>query len=238
MGECLVKLGCPREKVIVHHLGVKVDTITYQPRTWDSNQPLRILMAASFVEKKGITYGLEALGRLQKEIPLEITIIGDASVSNPKNRQSQSQLEKEKILATIEKHQLGDKVRLLGYQPYSVFFREAYQHHIFLSPSVTASDGDTEGGAPVSIIEMAATGMPIVSTTHCDIPEVIKHQITGLLAPERDIDALVEHLRWYINNPTVWLSMLEAGRKHIETEYDSRIQGQKLAQIYQQVAQS
>lgn len=155
-----------------------------------------------------------------------------------KDRRIQSQIEKEKILATIDKHQLREKVRLLGYQPYCVFFEEAYKHHIFLSPSITASDGDTEGGAPVSIIEMAATGMPIVSTTHCDIPEVIKQGITGLLAPERDVAGLVNHLRWYINHPTQWAKLLDAGRKHIETEYDARTQGQKLAAIYQDVAKS
>ncbi|BAU66897.1 group 1 glycosyltransferase [Stanieria sp. NIES-3757] len=238
MGRCIVNLGCPPEKVIVHHLGVKINQIDYQPRTWNREEPLRILMAASFIEKKGFPDGLEALGILQHEIPLEVTIIGDASQSNPKNRKIQSQIEKEKILATIDKYKLSKKVRLLGYQPYSVFFEEAYKHHIFLSPSITASDGDTEGGAPVSIIEMAATGMPIVSTTHCDIPEVIKHGITGLLAPERDVAELVNHLRWYINHSTQWAKMLDAGRKHIETEYDAQTQGQKLAEIYQDVAKS
>ena len=76
-------------------------------------------------------------------------------------------------MAVIEKHKLQSKIRMLGFQPYSVLLEEAYTHHIFLSPSVTASDGDTEGGAPVTLIEMLATGMPIVSTTHCDIPEII-----------------------------------------------------------------
>ena len=235
MGECIVKLGCPPEKVVVHHLGVKVNEIAYQPRVWKKDEPLGILMAASFVEKKGFTYGLEALGIIQNEIPLEITIIGDAQKGS-KLRQNHSQIEKEKILATIAKHQL--KVRLLGYQPYSVFFEEAYKHHIFLSPSVTARDGDTEGGAPVSLIEMAATGMPIISTTHCDIPEVIKQGITGLLAPEKDVETLVNHLRWYINHAAEWGSMLDAGRKHIETNYDAKLQGQKLAAIYQDIAKS
>ena len=235
MGECIVKLGCPPEKVVVHHLGVKVNEIAYQPRVWKKDEPLGILMAASFVEKKGFTYGLEALGIIQNEIPLEITIIGDAQKGS-KLRQNHSQIEKEKILATIAKHQL--KVRLLGYQPYSVFFEEAYKHHIFLSPSVTASDGDTEGGAPVSLIEMAATGMPIVSTTHCDIPEVVKPGITGLLAPEKDVEGLVNHLRWYINHAAEWGSLLDAGRKHIETNYDAKLQGQKLAAIYQDIAKS
>ena len=31
--------------------------------------------------------------------------------------------------------------------------------HLFLSPSVTAADGDTEGGAPVGLIEASATDL-------------------------------------------------------------------------------
>ena len=238
MAKCIENLGCPPEKIKVHHLGVKLNKIKYQPRVWNRRETLKVLIAASFVEKKGIPYAIEALGRLQHEIPLEITIIGDASKSQPKSRQLKSKSEKEKILAAIDKHNLGSKVNLLGYQPYEVFFEQAYKHHLFISPSITAKDGDTEGGAPVSITEMAATGMPIVSTTHCDIPEVIKHGITGLLAPEKDIEGLAKNIQWFVNNPDKWQEMLDAGRKHIEREYDSIEQGKKLAKIYRDLAQS
>jgi colanic acid/amylovoran biosynthesis glycosyltransferase len=114
-------------------------------------------------------------------VQLEITIIGDA------NDERRSQIEKERILAVIEAHHLQRKTRMLGYQPHAVLFEEAYKHHIFLSPSITSSDGDTEGGVPVTLIEMAATGMPIVSTEHCDIGEVLETEVSGLLAPERDV---------------------------------------------------
>ncbi len=57
------------------------------------------------------------------------------------------------------------------------------RHHLFLSPSVTAPDGDSEGGAPVSIIEAAATGMPVVSTTHCDIPQAVDDGVTRAARP-------------------------------------------------------
>jgi len=226
MAKCIVQLGCPADKVLVHHLGIPVQSIAFKPRTWQPGEPLRVLIAASFSEKKGIPYALEALGKLQHEVPLEITLIGDAA-DTPILRQ-----ERQKIFAAIENYKLQSKISLLGYQPHTTLFAEAYRHHIFLSPSVTASTGDTEGGAPVSLIEMAATGMPIVSTTHCDIPEVIKHGITGLLAPERDVDTLVEHLRWWVNHPDRWYDMLAAGRQHIEKEYDAEVQGQRLAAIY------
>lgn len=232
MAQCIVNLGCPSEKVKVHHLGISIDKIAFKPRAWNRVEPLRILMAASFTEKKGIPYALEALGQLQHQVSLEITLIGDAR-NSPREQE-----EKRKILATIEKYNLQSKVRLLGYQPYSIFFEEAYRHHIFLSPSVSASDGDTEGGAPVSLIEMAATGMPIVSTTHCDIPEVIINGVTGLLAEERDVDGLVKHLQQLVTYPEQWQGMLEKGRKHVEAEYDAQRQGSRLATIYLNIVEN
>jgi len=226
MAECILKLGCPQHKVHVHHLGVRVNEIAYRPRMWNPAEPLRVLIAASFREKKGIPYALEALGRLQHEVLLEITIIGDVTA------EERSHTEKQKIMEVIDRNNLQKKIRFLGYQPYTTFIDEAYKHHIFLSPSVTAGDGDTEGGAPVSIIEVAATGMPVVSTIHCDIPNVIKNGVTGLLAEERDADGLVEHLLFLVNNQGKWNDMLQLGRKHVETEFDARVQGEKLAKVY------
>ena len=230
MAQKVKELGCPAEKVRVQHLGVEVDKIEYRPRVWHPGIPLRVLIVASFREKKGIPYAIEALARIQRFVDIEITIIGDAS------NEVRSQAEKQKILTLIARHGLNDKVRLLGYQPYTILFEEAYQHHIFLSPSVTASDGDTEGGAPVSLIDMAASGMPIVSSTHCDIPEIIQNGISGLLAPERDVDALADHLLWLTKYPDRWLPMVEAGRRHMEAEYDAQVQGQRLAGIYRTCA--
>jgi colanic acid/amylovoran biosynthesis glycosyltransferase len=157
---------------------------------------------------------------------LEITIIGDAS-ADPR-----SIVEKTKVLRTLEKYQLINRTRLLGYQPHAVLFAEAYKHHIFISPSITASDGDTEGGAPVTIIEMAASGMPIVSTKHCDIPSVVIDGETGFLAAERDADGLLSHLRWLVGHPEQWRRITDKGRLHIEAEYDVVNQCERLAQTY------
>jgi colanic acid/amylovoran biosynthesis glycosyltransferase len=226
MANCIVLLGCPPKKIKVQHLGVDVENIKFSPRQWGSGEPLKVLIAASFREKKGISYAIEALGLLHKAIPLKLTIIGDAGADPA------SQREKKAILDALERSGLSEDACLLGYQSHETLFHEAYQHHIFLSPSVTASDGDTEGGAPVALIEMAASGMPIVSTTHCDIPEIVKHGVTGLLAAERDVDALVCHLKWFVENPEKWGDMLEAGRRHVEHEYDLHTQGGRLAIHY------
>jgi colanic acid/amylovoran biosynthesis glycosyltransferase len=229
MASCIASLGCPKTKISVHHLGVAVDEIPFAPRSWSPGEPLRVLLAASFREKKGLTYALEALGVLLHDIPLEITIVGDAG------REARSKIEKAKILSVIDRLGLAPRIRLCGFQPHQFFFQEAYRHHLFLSPSVTAQDGDTEGGAPVSLIEMMASGMPVVATRHCDIPEVVRHLENGLLADERDVTGLVEQLRWWVGNPERWPAMLECGRQHVEKEFNAQTQGERLGSIYREL---
>jgi colanic acid/amylovoran biosynthesis glycosyltransferase len=229
MATRLIQLDCPKEKVMVHHLGIEIDTIPYKPRRWKNGEPLRVLIAASFREKKGIPYALEALSRLQHIVPVEITIIGDAG------SERSSKKEKRRILEMIANNGLQLKTRLLGYQPYSAFFDEAYQHHVFISPSVTASDGDTEGGAPISLIEMMATGMPVVSTLHCDIPEVVRYGIDNWLVEERDVAGLVKKMQWLIENKDDWENFLLAGRRHVAREFNALQQGERLAKIYHDV---
>lgn len=226
MAWCLQALNCPPEKIRVQHLGVDIGKIAFMPRCWQPGEPLKILIAASFREKKGIPDAVEAVALLQKDIPVELTIIGDAGTDQD------SQREKQRILNALQRNSLMNRTRLLGYQPHNVLLQEASRHHIFLSPSLTAKDGDTEGGAPVSLIEMAASGMPIVSTTHCDIPEIVLHGLTGLLASERDVSALHNHLDWFSKHHECWGRVLKAGREHVEKEYSLSTQGERLAALY------
>lgn len=224
----IVALGCPGEKALVHHLGVPVSRLEFRPRKWSPPAPLRVLIAASFCEKKGIPYAIEALGRIPKSVSLELTLIGEAAYA-------EHQPERQRIFAALDRTGMRDRARLLGFQPYHVLMKEAYEHHLFLSPSVTAADGDTEGGAPIGLLEMAATGMPIVSTRHCDIPGVILDGTTGLLAGERDVPGLTDCLMRLIERPQDWGGMLDAGRRHVETAFNAARQGQLLSEVYRTV---
>lgn len=230
MARSIVDLGCPDDKVRVHHLGIDLQQIPFAPRTWTPGEPLRVLLCGSFREKKGFPDALEALARIKDEVPVEITVIGD------EHGDERTRAEKARILETVERGGLTEHTRMLGYQPYETVMAEASGHHVFLSPSVTAADGDTEGGAPVTLIEMSASGMLPVSTTHCDIAGVVIDGVTGLLAPERDVDALVGHLRWLVAHPERWHGMQVAGRKHMEAEFDARVQGERLSAIYRDIA--
>lgn len=227
MASRIVAKGCPPDKVRVHHLGIDTAAIPFRPRSLQPGEPLRVLVAGAFREKKGIPYALEALGHLRQHNEIEVTIVGDAG-DDPRGH-----AEKRQILDAIARHGLEANVRMLGFQPHATLMAEAIRHHVFLSPSIHASDGDSEGGAPVSIIEMAASGMPIVSTTHCDIPEVIgTGPASRLLAPERNAGELFERLKWLVDHPGEWQQLQVAVRKRIESEFEMIQQGIRLAGIY------
>jgi len=230
MAQCLVYLGCPEHKTRIQHLGVDVENIGFHPRQWEPDKPLKVLIAASFREKKGIPYAVESLGRLSREVPVIVTIIGDAGAD------LESQREKVRILEAVKKSGMEQTTRFLGYQPHAVMLREAYQHHIFLQPSVTASDGDTEGGAPVSITEMLASGMPVIGTFHCDIPEVMGDELRHLLVPERDVEALTDCLRAAVANSSQWKEWAGIARARMEAEYHKSRQAERLLSQYRALA--
>jgi len=230
MANCVVELGCPASKVKVQHLGVDVDKIHFKPRQWLQDEPLRVLIAASFREKKGIPYAVEALGIVARDVPIQLTIIGEAG----QDRESQN--EKACILAALDCSGLKESTRLLGYQPHQVLLQEAYDHHLFLQPSITAQSGDTEGGAPVSIIEMLATGMLVVATTHCDIPEVVGSAFAHLLAPERDAVKLASCIQTLLDESDNWAELARKGRMRIELEYHWTRQAERLAEHYNEIS--
>ena len=233
MAQTLVEMGCPSGKVKIQRLGVELGRIPYLPRHIDADGLTRILIAGTFREKKGIPYALEAIGQIRSRYPnLRVTVFGD-STGHPREEK-----EKKRIQEVAHRYNLDPVTTWLGFQPHEVLMTHAYRHHIFLSPSVTSSDGDTEGGAPVTIIEMSASGMPVVSTRHCDIPQVIEHGVSGFLAAERDVEELAHYLGMLLENPAQWYTMGIAGRKHVEAHFDVRAQARALTELYETVYQS
>ena len=226
LAEKIRLLGCAPDKVAVNHLGVDLTRYEYRPRAWDPREELRILVAGRFTEKKGIPDALEAIALVRKRVPLHVTLIGDAGPSQ------EQQAEKARILATISRLGLQSCVTLAGLQPHSDFLEAAYQHHIFLSPSLTPASGDTEGGLPVSFLELAASGMPIISTRHADIPELLEDRHSGFLSDERDPPALAASIEWMLGDRGRWGDVCLAARKVVEREFNAEIQGRKLAALY------
>ena len=233
MANAIIELGCPVSKVMVQKLGVELENIPFVLRKIVADSDIKILIAGTFREKKGIPYALEAIGRLKVKYPsLRVTLIGDSSGLD------KDEVEKLKILNLIKQHDLAPITRLLGFLTHDLLMEEAYGHHIFLSPSVTSIDGDTEGGAPVAIIEMAASGMLVVSTLHCDIPFVLGEKNRSILVAERNVEEIERVIVELIEGTVVVRdNMAHDNRQYIEFNHDIKSCTKSIGRIYSSILQ-
>jgi len=227
MASTIAGLGCPETKLQVQRLGVDVDRVPSRPRTLAPGESVRVLIAGAFRAKKGIPAALEAVAAARdRGADLRVTVVG-ASNGSPGE-----EAERRRIQDVVHSRRLDDIVTFTGMIPYERLLDELPRHHIFLSPSRTAPDGDSEGGAPVAIIEAAASGMPVVSTTHCDIPQIVDHGRTGLLAPEGDQDALAGCLWAMLEGPDRWPEMGAAAGRLARERFDMRRCAEELVGRY------
>lgn len=225
----LVGLGCPHDKVVVNRLGVDLKKIAFKERRLHKNETVRILTAGTFTEKKGIPYAIAAFAlSLKNHQNMRMTLVGDANENS-----EEQQTEKQKILGLINKYDINGKIDWLGYIPYHKLLELAYDHHIFLAPSVTAKSSDTEGGSPVVLTEMVASGMPVIASNHADIPEIVLDGQNGILVEEKNVDALVDSLIDLIRNPDKRKEMGLLGREHVTSNFNLIEQVKKLEKIYQ-----
>lgn len=224
MRKTLIGIGCPSEKARVQHLGINLDRFKFRQRGLNKGKDrIKILFCGRFTEKKGLIYALQALKVVaNRHSNLEFRIIGNGEL-------------RPEIEDFIAKHNMSKYTTLLGYQPFEVYAEEIHKADILLQPSVTAQDGDSEGGAPIVLLEAQASGLPVVSTCHCDIPEYVIDGKSGFLVPERDSSALAEKLEYLIENPELWARMGSTGREHVERNYDVFKEVRKLEEIYKEL---
>jgi glycosyltransferase involved in cell wall biosynthesis len=60
-----------------------------------------------------------------------------------------------------------------------------------LEPRFGSGKGDREG-TPVAILEAMMSGLPVISTKHAGIPEVVENETMGLLCNERDVNGMAK----------------------------------------------
>ncbi|MED5414868.1 MAG: glycosyltransferase [Candidatus Latescibacterota bacterium] len=231
MGRQLVELGCPEDRIRVQHLGVDTSRIEFTPRQ-PSAHP-HILMCGSFREKKGFDDGLRAIGRALARLDdsrlgvsgpqVQITLVGEGP-------------ERPQIEAAIQDSGLEGRVRMPGMLPYQQVIELLSKCDLLLQPSRIAADGDSEGGAPVIMLDAQAAGVPVVATRHADIPEYVVDGVSGLLADERDVEGLTLQIEALLREPERWAAMGRAGRDHVESDYDAGKQCLRLEEIYDAVA--
>ena len=217
MRDEVIRLGCPPEKVLVHYGGINVSRFKLKEKT--RAREIKILMCGRMVEKKGFNYGILAFSRISRKYPrARMIIVGDGKLRQPL----------EKLVLSFN---LQDKVEFSGFLPHHEVEKKMREADIFLAPSVTARNQDKEG-IPNVIKEAMACGLPVVSTYHAGIPEIVRDGETGFLVPERDVNLLAERLDYLLSHPEIWTEIGMKARELIWRKFNLFTQTQELEKIY------
>lgn len=220
----LIKLGCPENKILIHHLGIDADKIQYVNRKKNNGEPVRMLIASSLLPKKGVDFAIRALGAVASKYPFSLDIIGDGPMKN-------------ELITLVRSSGLEDRVTWHGYRPYEYFISLARQCDVFVQASRTTEDNNKEG-TPMAIVDAMAAGMVVVSTRHSDIPEIVLDGETGYLANENDLHSLIATFDLMFNNLDSFEQFGQQARAWIEQEFDARKQTIKLEQHYRSLIET
>lgn len=180
MHHTLLAMGAPAERMLVSPCGA--DAALFHGGAAPATAPPLFLAVGRFVAKKGPLITLQAFAAMRALLPAELAeavrleMVGDGPLL---------------AAARQEVHSLGlqQQVQLLGLRAPAEVAARMRASRAFVQHSLVAPDGDCEG-SPVSVMEAQLSGLPVVSTFHAGIPEVVSDGVTGLLVEEGDVAAM------------------------------------------------
>lgn len=223
----LQEIGCPSSKITVIPLGAPVPILT-RDRAPYSDKRINILCVASLRDVKGHKYLLKALSIALKQVPeLHVTLVGGGE-------------EYEKIINTIDDLALRGNVELKGTLSPNDVRKEYIKAHIYAQHSVkiynpSAVEKLREEGLPVTFVEAASYGLPLIGTRSGGIPEICRDQENGFVVDERDFEAMADKMILLARQPQLRKKLGKNGRELVEKEYNSTIQTSRLESLYDSI---
>jgi colanic acid/amylovoran biosynthesis glycosyltransferase len=202
MADDLLRLGCPKEKLVVSYCGANMEFLSIKPQ-FNKKQ---FVAVGRFVEKKAPYLTIAAFKRIVAVHPdATLMFIGEGTLLN-------------RCKQLVTDWELQSNVRFTGYltpQAIKVIFSESLA---FVQHSVTAENGDSEG-TPVAIMEASAAGLPVISTLHAGIPDIVLDGETGFLVEEFDTIGMSKAMIKVLENPKLAKQLGEAAKSRIEKNF-------------------
>ncbi len=194
----LLSLNCSIDKIVYSPAGPAKNFFEISP-TFESKN---ILAIGRFVNKKAPHLTIMAFKKVLEVVPEAILVFaGNGALLNVCNDLVKA--------CGIEKSVVFKGV--INQEEQRELFKDAY---MFVQHSKVADDGDSEG-TPVAILEASAAGLPIVSTVHAGIPNVVLNNETGFLVRENDVVAMAEKMLLLLKDNKLARNMGAAGKAYV-----------------------
>lgn len=165
-----------------------------------------IAIIAQLIDRKGHRFLFQAAPKILEEFPDTVFLV-----------LGEGRLEKE----------LHDLAESLGIRDKVVFagFRDDIPE--ILSVVTLLVHPAIMEGLGVSILQAMSAGVPVIATNVGGIPEAVRHDVSGILIPPRDSDAISSAVKRLLSSPDLRASMGTASRRIVESEFsvDGMVEG-------------
>jgi glycosyltransferase involved in cell wall biosynthesis len=167
-----VQLHCHRDSSDVFYIPNGVESRFFLERAYPATIAPRLLYVGSWLDQRGIYYIADALLPLAVAFPaLHFTVAG---CFNPPDE----------VLRYFDPS-LHSRIEVIPFVEAARMPAVYAAHDIFLFPSLVE-------GLPLALLEAMASGMPIITTETCGMPDVVSNGVNGLLITPADSTAIVD----------------------------------------------
>ena len=209
------RFGDSAKTVVRVYNGIDLDLFSMEPPV---SRPPVVVAVGRLVEKKGFHHLLDAIALLvRRGRSVHLDLVGGG----------------------IEEAGLKARADALGVTGQVTFHGPLTQLEardrirgaaVLAAPCIVGADGNRDG-LPTVILEGLALGTPVVATPVTGIPEAVLDGHTGLLVPEGDVPALADALCRLLDDPDLRCRLADAGRRHVEANFDSRVNVRQLREV-------
>ena len=198
-------VGIAADRIEIVRCGVDSTVFASVPRP--ANATYSVVCVATLEPKKGQSHLIEAARRLRDAgVEVRVTLIGDGP-------------DRETLAEQIAAGSLESVVLLAGAADRTGVASALTAADAFVLPSVVDERGRMEG-VPVALMEAMAVGVPVVASSLSGIPELVEHEVSGLLVPPGDAGALALAIRRLHDDRTLAAACSAGGRARIREEFD------------------
>ena len=222
MVQQLASLEAPKEKIWCIPSGANINLFTEAMP--EKSDPIFVSIGR-FVEKKAPYLTLLAFKQVHDRYPqAKLIFAGDGPL-----------LDICKEMSRV--FHLETSVTFLGAVKHAEVAEIMRMARAFVLHCIRPASGDCEG-TPNVIMEASASALPVVSTLHAGIQDVVVHEETGFLVEERDLDSMATHMMTLLKRPDLAAKLGRAGRKRVIENFTIEKSVERVTQLITKVIQA